>query len=763
MPRPSRIVEGLAATVAAAMAFGVAANALADPAADQSPVQEAPAPYVDRLIDGGALAPMTAKDEGQAGSSKGNVRSLIIELGGSRIQPRTRATGVNVSDLDRVQEEAGLSLSGRYQTDNYGMIGIDAELRRGTRNRPFIGAASSSWSGSVALSDKGLPLGDGWLADSALGMVAAPAIPLARQQSRFYIPAGTIRGGSVTFRSFDRLQRNQSTMDPEPVASLNLSAGEPGLMGGLRLADFTGLSGLAVSGGGQLELSPRLTAGAQAIAVNDTRDPYAVIEFAPSTPDGPKATLSSQAAIASLAYRDRDLRVQGNAIWSRLSENHVENGGPGDFGSAAGGWIDVRYRSGSASHSGGLYYLGPGLIWGSSVAVNNAYGGYYRFARSSQRWRWTFNIDAVDSVNGQSASGVIVNADVRRQVNFTTHIGLNSTLRVAQGRRSHQLLSFVDFSNILGSTRFEAGWSHDPATDLYRVGWNQTWSLPAWLPSGSRLSTQVLLDHRRQSEDPFNLPDSRFVGTVNNIGAGITAGASPVSGVSFDATLAYNDNAGTSNGGIYGPLDATGGVLGVLSSQQGRSLSATVAATARLSSRWSLSASYTDTRSSLATRFGLPDLATSPLGLTPGEILSIQRTSFRLRAGYVTLRYSVSAGRQRGTIGAREYPVGGSGVLEGRVFLDANANHKREPSEAGVGGIVVILDGIQATRSDPSGHYHFDGVSDGPHKVTVNADALPLPWSISSAHSSGQNGTFAEVVEVGVRSTTMLDIGAIRE
>jgi len=748
--------------VAAAITLGFAVHARADPAPGDAAGEGAP-PYVDRLIDGGTLAPMTSRDEGQGGTAKGNVRSLFIELGGSRIQPRTRVTGVDVSDYDKVQEEAGLSLSGRYQTNNFGTLGVDAELRRGTRNRLFAGNRSRSWNGSLELSDRGLPLGDGWLADSALGMTGAQVIPLARQQSRFYIPAATLRGATVTLRGFDRLQRSQSAIDPEPRASLNLSVGEPGLMGGLRLADFTGLSGLAVSGGGQVTLSPRVTAGVQTIAVNDTRDPYAVILSEPAGADGTRPTLTSRAALASLAYAGGDLRLQGNVMWSHLSEHGAGISPSGASGNAGGGWIDLRYRAGAALHSAGLYYLGPGLVWGASATVNNAYGGYYRFARSSQRWRWTFNVDAVDSVNGRSASGVIVNADARRQLTFSTHVGLNTTLRIAQGRKAHQLLSFVDLANPTGATRFEAGWSHDAQSDLYRIGWNQNWSLPAWLPSGSRLSTQVSFERRRQWEDAFTQAGDRLAGKSNGIGAGVTAGASPLSGFSFDATLAYNSNAGSSARAIYGPFDSTGGVLGVLSSQQGRAFSATLAATARLSSRWSLSASYTDTRSNLATRYALPDLATSPLGLTPGEMLNLQRTDFRLRAGYLTLRYSVSAGRPNGTLGARTYPVGGSGSLEGRVYLDANANHRREPSEAGVAGIVVILDGIQATRSDEAGRYRFDNVSDGPHRVTVNADALPLPWSISNDTSPGQNGAFAQTIEVGVRSTTVLDIAAVSE
>lgn len=114
-------------------------------------------------------------------------------------------------------------------------------------------------------------------------------------------------------------------------------------------------------------------------------------------------------------------------------------------------------------------------------------------------------------------------------------------------------------------------------------------------------------------------------------------------------------------------------------------------------------------------------------------------------------------------LGLREYPVGGAGVLEGRVYLDINSNHNREPSEKGVPGIIVILDGIQAVRTDQSGYYRFDAVSDGPHRVTLNADALPLPWVIEADDKRQTGAPYVASVDVGVRSTIILDIAAEKE
>ena len=729
--------------------------AMADPA-NANGARSAPEAYVDRLIDGGQLEPSITTDSEQGRKTTGNVRSLVVELGGSRISPDSSITGIDTSQIDRVQQEYGISVSGRYQTGNYGLLGIDAQLRRGSRSGAFGSSAGDSWNGSLALTSHDLPLGDGWAADTALGTISTPIIKLVRRQTRFYLPTTPIMGGAVTFNGFRKFLPGQSSVDPEPFASFNLAIGEPGLLGGLRLSDFTGLSGLSVTGGGQIALSSRWSAGVQAIAVKDTRDPYAaVLQTTPSTAAAP--TVSSQGAFGTLAFVDGHVRIQANAIWS----NRSGSADPDIFGrdrSAAGALVDARFSSGRTIHSGGFYYFDPGLVWGTSVILNNAYGGYYRFSSSTQRWRWTLNLDAVDSVDGTGSSGVLVNADVRRNLTFTTSIGLNGSLRIANRQTSMQLLGFVDFTTGLGSSRAEAGWSHDPVSDLYRVGFDQNWSLPASLPAGSRLSTQVSYEHRRQSGGSPYLSDGGLAEQANNYGGAISAGAMPFPGVSFDATLAYNSNASSATTSLYGPLDSTGGALGILSSQRGESFSATVVATARLSSEWSLTASYTDTTSNLTSRYGLP-----VFGSSVGQIDDLRRSSFRLRAGYLTLRYSVSAGRPQGSLGLRRFPVGGVGDLEGRVFLDANDNRIRDPSETGAAGVVVILDGIQAVRTDQAGYYRFEGVIDGAHRITLNTDALPLPWFIEADDKRGTGQPFTATVDIGVRSTTTLDIAASRE
>ncbi|MEA1619938.1 SdrD B-like domain-containing protein [Erythrobacter sp. T5W1-R] len=749
------------ATRFAILATGCAATVVygqPQPATDAAPETEDE--YVDQLIADGNLKPLLTGDDSTSRNTSGNLRSLMVELGGARITTNSQNDSFDTSALDRPLQEAGILVSGRYETDNFGTIGLEAQIRRGSSLSLLNQTDDDRWNGLFKLSTDDLPLGDGWLADGALGATSTPLIGLLDRQTRFFLPVTPIMGAAISLDSYKPLAPGQVEKDPVPFAGLNLSIGEPGLLGGLRLNDYTGLSGLLISGGGQIEISRGLTIGGQAIAVDNTRDPFAAVL---QTLDGDEVVplISSGAVVGSLGYVRPGFRVQANAIWSTRSSNQT---GPAMFsqdGEAFGGSLDISYRKGRTSHNGGLYHFGPGLTWGASAILSNAYGAYYRLSRSSQRWRWTFNIDAIDSVNDAGASGVVINADTRRNIGFTTAVGLNSSLRFANGQSAGQFLGYIDFETGLGTSRAEAGWSKDPFADFLRVGLVQNWSLHQSLPVGSRLSTQIAYQYREQSEDVFLGVNRIQSERADGISIAANFGLMPFKDVTLDANIAYSSDASSVASEFFGPFQTTGASFGSFASQQTDSFAATLVASARLSDNWSLSGSYTDTTSSLVSRFGIPVFA-SPLGPDQEQLDDLRRSSFRLRAAYLTLRYSHSAGRPRGTIGNRQYPLGGAGNIIGWVYLDANGNGSHDPAEQGVQGILVILDGRDAVRTNEAGFYQFRGVADGQHRITVNADNLPLPWFIESAGKDEVGMAYAAAVEVKVRGTTQLDIAATR-
>ncbi|MFN5901499.1 MAG: hypothetical protein ACK439_00840, partial [Novosphingobium sp.] len=83
--------------------------------------------------------------------------------------------------------------------------------------------------------------------------------------------------------------------------------------------------------------------------------------------------------------------------------------------------------------------------------------------------------------------------------------------------------------------------------------------------------------------------------------------------------------------------------------------------------------------------------------------------------------------------------------------------------EQGVPGILVILDASQAVRTDESGYFRFESIADGRHRITVNADALPLPWVIENPDRRGSAEPFSADVGIRVRRTTVLEIAATRD
>jgi hypothetical protein len=749
---------GLRVAILAPMLAATAAYGQTQSAPNEKPEPETA--YVDRLIGDGSLEPSLQSDDVPSSNTSGNLRSLVVEVGGARITSKSQTGSFDTSALDRPQQEAGILVSGKYQTDNFGMIGLDAQIRRGSRLGPLTEPGTDRWNGLFRLSTDDLPLGSGWLGDGALGATSTPLIGLFDRQTRFFLPVTPIMGAAVSLEAYKPSSPTEIDKDPVPFASLNLSVGEPGLLGGLRLNDYSGLSGLLVSGGGQLELAPGWTGGAQAIAVDNTRDPFAALIQTPGADDA-VPQISSQAIVGSLAYERPGLRLQANAIWSNRSVSQGETQAFAPVGEAAGGSIDVRYRSGRKVHNGGIYYFGPGLSWGASAVLSNAYGAYYRFSRSSQRWRWTFNLDAIDSVDNSGLGGFVVNADARRNIGFSTAVGLNSSLRVANGQSAGQALAYVDFETGLGTSRAEAGWSRDALSDFYRIGFVQNWTLPESLPAGSRLSTQVSYQYRKQADQAFSAAGLVQSERAGGFSLAVSAGLMPFRDVSLDANVAYTTDDSTAASEFFGPFQSTGASFSSLASQQSDSFSATLVASARLSANWSLSGSYTDTRSSLVSRFGIP-FFNSPLGPDPAQLEELRRSSFRLRAAYLTLRYTISAGRPRSMMGNRQFPVGGVGNLAGSVFFDANENGKRDPAEAGVPGIIVILDGREALRTDQAGFYQFTGVADGEHRITLNADNLPLPWVIERDGTDDIGLPYAATVEVEVRATTPLDIAAKR-
>ena len=106
-------------------------------------------------------------------------------------------------------------MSGMIDTPNHGAITLDASLRSSD------GYSYGSESGyTVSLYQIGMPMNGRWLVNNAIGVSSSPAVDLARNQQRFWVPSSLQDGMAIEWRKADTLQ-------------LQASFGSPGLLAGL--------------------------------------------------------------------------------------------------------------------------------------------------------------------------------------------------------------------------------------------------------------------------------------------------------------------------------------------------------------------------------------------------------------------------------------------------------------------------------------------------------------------------------------------------
>lgn len=78
---------------------------------------------------------------------------------------------------------------------------------------------------------------------------------------------------------------------------------------------------------------------------------------------------------------------------------------------------------------------------------------------------------------------------------------------------------------------------------------------------------------------------------------------------------------------------------------------------------------------------------------------------------------------------------GQTGSIAGSVFEDANFNGKRDPSEPGLAGVPVLLEGGPSTRTDAQGRFSFRGIQEGIHRLRVETGDLPAGFSFTTSNA----------------------------
>lgn len=580
----------------------------------------------------------------------------------------------------QVTRENGFRLSGRVDTPQYGALSVDATARIGS---------GSSFIATLVQRDMGF---DGnWRTNNSLGVVTTLGIDLSRNQYRFFVPTFAALGGTTEWLRDGDLQ-------------LQASAGEPGNYDGLRLSGFQSLHGSMATAGAQWAFSPGWQAGVQLIETRGVSSPF--------RPSG-APSIDSQSAFAAIACKRDTTVLQLNVLASDASSE-------GPSTRANGVWFDGRTVWDRTTQHYGIFRLEPGLTWGYEPINNDVEGGYYRFNYQSLRWQVDGGIDRATSISGHGSEGTYVTLNGRYQL--TSRFGLGGNGAYLHGNASDSWSSsvFADLSWSLGQSHvgLSTAQSHTaPRTRGEQVELSHNWNTPAgvWL-------TTSLTGTSDTSDATGSLSDGSLMAgkTVRQLSIGVLGGGAIANNLSLDANLQYNVvRSGGTASGVYGNLSVNW----------------------RISSQWSLIATYYDNYDNTAKLFALESPITT---LNP---LPAQHS----RAYTLALRYEDHAGTPVVPIGGR--PGSAAGSIAGLLYLDSNDNGQRDPGEPGAANVTVLLDGRFYARTDQSGRFEFPLVAVGVHTITIVPDNLPLPWAVAEPKFE---------VLVSARSTSNLEIGARR-
>jgi hypothetical protein len=587
-------------------------------------------------------------------------------------------------------QEHGIVADAQWETRNFGDFSADGAVRIGGDDARLGGTQNTSF----ALHQRGMPFDGDWRADNGLGDINTPLIGLERAQPRFYLSSGTMLGAETEWHGPSGVQ-------------LVAGAGEPGLYSGIKVPTFDTLGGSTATLGAQWSPDAHWTLGGQYAGAHDTNIYYQP----PGVPLLPTEVynqrISSNTGVVSAAWQDGATHAQVNLIDGTVNGN----------GNALGVWVDAAHTAGALTQSAGLFRIDPNLTWGNQLVMSDVEGGYYRFGYQDRRWILDGGIDEVKSVSGNGVNSTFLNAGTRYQVSRDYGVGtVGNLLLTSDG--SHEtawsMQGYIDALNRFGTGRVQLDYATNSKDQDTSLTLQQTWTMK----TGLRLATSASVDRVHTGVAP-GLPqeDSTIVRLAAYGGGNLTAR------LTLDGSVQWAD-------AVQGRAAPTTSADVTLSYQIARS--------------WAALLSYYESRVGSWTQL----VVNSPL-TPPVEQL---QPSQGQRGFFLTLRYQQARG-------GHFIPLGGvagtgSGYLSGVIYLDSNDNGRYDANESGVPNVTVVLDGRFSVRTDASGRFEFPAVAAGHHVLTVQADNLPLPWTMVN---SGRTE-----VEVSTRDRTDIAIGAQR-
>jgi len=475
-------------------------------------------------------------------------------------------------------------------------------------------------------------------------------------------------------------------------------AGEPGIYDGIKVPTFQTLGGSTATLGAQWAPASQWALGGEFAAARDVS-----LYYQPLSTTFATERISSTTGFLTAAWQDGGSRAQINVIDGTVDGN----------GNSLGVWVDASRTQGAVTQSFGAFRIDPNLAWGNQLITSDAQGGYYRVDYQSRRWLADFGVDQVSSVSGTGSSTTFVNADARYQLSRDTGFGGVVNVRRSVSASACSVEGYLDNANSYGIGRGQVDYATDPQTRDATITLQQTWNMRA----GTRLSTTAAVDRIRSTAITNVVRDSTIVRLAVYGGGDLTAR------LALDGSVQW----------------AT-----AVQGQAAPSRSADVSLTWQVARAWSVLASYYENRVGSWT----PLVVTSPLAPpTPAVVAAAGE-----RGVFLTVRYQEARGAHFVPLGG--VPGSGSGRLSGVVYLDTNENGRYDAGESGAANVTAILDGRFSVRSDSNGRFDFPAVAAGHHVLTVQADNLPLPWTLTN---SGRTE-----VDVATRDRTEVHIGALR-
>lgn len=395
----------------------------------------------------------------------------------------------------------------------------------------------------------------------------------------------------------------------------------------------------------------------------------------------------------------------GGWAWSAYA---LSDSAAGIDGQRHGRWAEVSREAGLLRQTVGLYRLDPGLSWAGIAMANNLHGGFWRGLWRTRQWSLDASLDLLRSIEGPRGTGYYGTLNARMRLDRSNQLGAGLAIRDYRGQ---SWTTYADWrrTHNLGTSGLRLEWSDTEGSRRQerRLSFDQEWSMPlGWAMNTSLGAAQAVLD----TAGPGGKEDSWFASA------------------NFSA-----------------PLGRRTSLRGALGTEQVRGApdrhNANLSASWRVTPQWSLEAQY------IRSTAGRVVASLDPLA-PPPEVLRSSSRSF-----YVVLRYEQRAGSRLMPIGGRLDE--GGGRVEGVVFFDSNRNGSQEASEAGVPGVIVLLDNRWAVRTDAQGRFEFPLVASGQRTVTVRNEGLPLPWSAGT--------DTARQVDVRLRGTTQVNVPVQRD